>query len=305
MNNQYDVSILLSTYNGEMYISELLQSLENQEEVSFQIIIRDDGSEDNTVKIIEDFSSKYGNIHLIKANNLGAKKSFMQLTTLKLDTEYYAYCDQDDIWDKDKLSIALKSLKKFKNQSIPLLYYCETRLVDKEKNVILQSTDYGNPYTLGQLLVKNHVPGCTMVFNRALKDKVVDMPYDSYQYMPYHDHWLYIICRMFNGEVCYDNVPRISYRQHGNNTVGERSLLKIFMESGIFDNNQIRSNRAKELLILFKNQVPNESVLTISKLANYDDTIQARFNLLFCKEIKPITFAEKIAFDIFTILGRI
>ena len=99
------VNILMSTYNGEKYIEEQIQSILNQEEVIIKLYIRDDGSTDNTVKIIESFNKE--NIVLFKMSNIGWKKSSLELTKLVEyhDDEYYAFSDQDDVWKKIKFQL--------------------------------------------------------------------------------------------------------------------------------------------------------------------------------------------------------
>lgn len=118
------VNILMSTYNGEKYIEEQIQSILNQEEVIIKLYIRDDGSTDNTVKIIESFNKE--NIVLFKMSNIGWKKSFLELTKLVEyhDDEYYAFSDQDDVWKKNKISIAINYLEEKKSSS-QIRAYCK------------------------------------------------------------------------------------------------------------------------------------------------------------------------------------
>ena len=113
MDCKNKVVILLSTYNGEKYLKEQLDSLLNQTYKNIDIYIRDDGSKDETVNIIKKYQNEYDNIHLEEGKNLGFIKSFFEL--LKNGDEnvdIYSYCDQDDIWEEDKIERAVKFINK-------------------------------------------------------------------------------------------------------------------------------------------------------------------------------------------------
>ena len=106
------VAILMSTYNGEKYLKEQIESLLAQTYGNIEIYIRDDGSKDNTIKIIKNYKEKYNNIVLKEGKNIGFINSFFELLNLCNDADYYAYCDQDDVWMNDKIERAVKFLGK-------------------------------------------------------------------------------------------------------------------------------------------------------------------------------------------------
>ena len=108
-----DVVVLLSTYNGERYLRQQLESLINQKEVAVRILVRDDGSSDGTVKILDEFSADK-KLEYYRGNNIGAADSFIDLLFSAPISSFYALCDQDDIWDDDKLSVAVKRLEHVK-----------------------------------------------------------------------------------------------------------------------------------------------------------------------------------------------
>ena len=117
------VTVLVSTYNGQKYLSKQLDSLISQVGVDMKIIVRDDGSSDGTRQILRNYAQTYSNIQLLFEDNCGAEESFNKLCQYSLQqdlTDYYAFCDQDDVWDNDKLSIAIQSLEKF-----DLSIYCK------------------------------------------------------------------------------------------------------------------------------------------------------------------------------------
>ena len=122
------VCVLLSTYNGEKYLKEQLDSVLNQKDITLNFLVRDDGSTDSTIDILKQYE-KEGKIKLIVGKNIGYKKSFYELAKLAPLSDYYAFCDQDDVWDDDKLITAVNMLER-ENNSIPLLYFSALRVVN-------------------------------------------------------------------------------------------------------------------------------------------------------------------------------
>ena len=115
MSNKGKVAVLLSTYNGEKYIRCQLESILNQRlDREFSIFVRDDGSNDNTVQILESYNDH--RIVITRGNNLGANRSFLELIkkdkSLPSEYEFFSFADQDDQWHLDKLQIAVDMLEK-------------------------------------------------------------------------------------------------------------------------------------------------------------------------------------------------
>ena len=108
------VAVLISTYNGEKYIKEQIDSILNQTYKNIEIVIRDDGSSDSTIEIIKEYQKKHSNIILKEGTNVGFIKSFFQLLGLA-DSDYYAYCDQDDVWMENKIELAVNALNEADN----------------------------------------------------------------------------------------------------------------------------------------------------------------------------------------------
>ena len=229
----------MSVYNGGQYLRAQLDSIVAQTISPIALLIRDDGSVDNTVKIIQEYQNFYPWISYYKGENIGVQKSFLDLIA-KSDPEadYLALSDQDDEWLPEKLQRALTCLKKLENGQgstrisvdHPILYCSDKQIVDQELNPlhvtvsrIVRSPSFGNA------LVQNICTGCTAVMNRALANLINSHPPVCYDSMVMHDWWLYLTASCF-GSVYYDDESFIRYRQHGNNTSGaminQRNLLK-------------------------------------------------------------------------------
>ncbi len=205
----------MSTYNGEKYLREQLDSLLAQTYSPIEILIRDDSSSDGTVKIIKEYITLHENIRLIQGGNLGATNSFFALLA-EADADYVAFCDQDDIWMPDKVEVAVQTIEAEPNQDLPILYCGNKLLVDGDGKELSQALDKDIRPGFGNALVENICTGCTSVLNRVLiEDIKAHFPHDAM----FHDWWCYLVAS-HHGKVIFDETPHIYYRQHGNNEVG-------------------------------------------------------------------------------------
>ncbi len=209
------VLILLSVYNGNQFLGEQLKSIVEQEDVEIELMIRDDGSTDNTEEIIDEWSGKIV-INYWKGENIGAAKSFMELLrNAPEDYTFYAFADQDDYWESNKIKVAVDKIQTEKDR--PALYYSDVRRVGSYLEPIQDpfKKNY-HTETLQSALIVASAPGCTMVFNRALLETLKKyVPGDFYM----HDEWMLRVAAAVGGRITYDPVPHILYRQHGSNTV--------------------------------------------------------------------------------------
>ena len=223
MKNQ-KIIVLLSTYNGEKYLKEQLNSLFSQTYKDFEIIARDDVSSDKTLEILKSYDVKI----IESTQNLGAKKSFSTLLEYALqnsDSEYFMFCDQDDVWNHNKIEKTLakmKELEAFYGNEKPLLIHTDLEVVDENLGTISNSMweyEYILPKcnSFNRLLIQNTVTGCTMMINRKLALKSLDIPKEAIM----HDWWIGLVASYF-GKIGYINASTIKYRQHGNNTIGAK-----------------------------------------------------------------------------------
>ena len=243
------VTVLMSTYNGEKYLRQQIESILNQEGVDVELIVRDDCSADKTLEVLKEYQKTHNNIKIIEGTqNLGACRSFFQLIGSYDTSDYYALSDQDDIWDTDKLKIAVGFLEK-RNPEIPLLYYSNLRIVDANGHFCRIS--HSKPH-IGKskysALSENLATGCTIVYNKTLAGLACQVKPKKF-YM--HDAWLYLVAKMF-GETIYDFNPHINYRQHGDNVVGHeltgvKRWIQRFENLSKRKNSSTRSDCAKEI----------------------------------------------------------
>ena len=300
-----NIAIIMSTYNGESYIKEQLLSIANQEKVNYKLFIRDDGSKDDTIKIINGLKNKM-NIELIKDENIGAGKSFMILLKYVLSLEekfdYYAFADQDDIWFKDKLISAIKMI----NKEEPLLYCCN-QIDYKNKKPVGESKNKGYiAPTLKQSLLKCDVPGCTYVFNKAMANKIekTRIPIDEFLMYRFHDTWIYSVACIY-GKIVYDEKPHIYYRIHEANTSMKKvGYIKKFILSFSKTKHRkgMRSLHARQLLEKCDN-IKQEDIELLKKIGEYRNNIKSRFTIISDKEIPRICNENILAFYLKVLTG--
>lgn len=211
------VLVLMATYNGAKYLDEQIQSLLDQENVKVEILVRDDGSTDDTIKILSRWKSQK-KLNWYKGKHLNVQFGFFDLMeqARTRDVDYIAFCDQDDVWDINKLEIAVNQLERKCNKSVPGLYYCGQRLVNENMEFIADHrlNEYRN---LRTRFILSDIAGCTAVFNKALLYKVLEY---KPKYMLMHDTWVLKVCLALGGKVVVDPEPHMNYRQHSSNTVG-------------------------------------------------------------------------------------
>ena len=300
-----NITVLLSTYNGERYLAEQIGSLLNQRGVDIQILIRDDGSTDSTVEIIKDYRNRDERVHFIQGKNVGAGQSFFDLICRSQDTEYYAFCDQDDVWDEDKLLCALEMIGEC-NADIPVLYHSNLRIVDENLQVIRIAhecpIDESQKYSC---LARNAVTGCTAVFNMAAK-RLIQSHIPSEDIL--HDNWIYMVCKFF-GTVYYDFEPHISYRQHAANVVGMHKMTFCGYLSRIrrffIKGQQPRYERALLFQKYYWNLMSKEDQQKLLEILEYKKSFYKRMKLLFDKDIREQTKRGDLRYRLLIIRGSI
>lgn len=273
------VIVLLSTYNGEKYLKEQIESVLNQKNVEVKILVRDDGSTDNTVKILEEYQKK-GKLSWYCGKNLKPAMSFIDLIFTANESDYYAFCDQDDVWDNNKLEVAISKIKNYRDT--PAMYYSSQRLVDKELNLInihkinTERTKYAS-------FIINNAAGCTVVFNKELLKKIKAHRPD---WVAMHDNWTYKVCVSLGGFVYADEDAYINYRQHGKNVVGLNSDFfgKVKRAKDIIFTSSIKKN-IEQLYKLYGNEMIEEYKKICECIIGSSKSIKNRFELLKNKDI--------------------
>lgn len=292
------VAVLLSTYNGNKYLDELLDSIYKQD-LNGEIIvcIRDDGSKDNTRDIVLNWKEKL-DISLFEGKNVGPRDSFKELLRNAPLCDYYAFCDQDDIWHKDKLSSAVAMLQQ-QEGNVPLLYYCNTSLVDQNGNILKHTRDNCKPkLKYENLIVQNPALGCEMVFNNELRQIMEQITFDYY-YM--HDVVAIEVAALF-GKIIYDMQPRMDYRQHVESVTQGHDKIKRFFDRidfWFFQDNISISKQAKEILQRYPDVKDKEALQSV---AGYKNGLN-RFGFALNRKFRSVDYKCNRSFILRVLLG--
>lgn len=212
------VAVLLCSYNGEHFLAEQLESIAQQQGAEIYIHVSDDGSEDQTKRILDGFRRRWGEVTLSvkEGPRRGYVANFFSLICSKIEGDYFAYADQDDVWDRDKLSRAIAALSSLP-QNQAGIYCSRTRLISRGGNPLGLSPLFVKPPTFANALIQNIGGGNTMVLNRAARELLRNVgPVDVVS----HDWWTYILVAGSGGAVVYDPHPSLCYRQHQDNLIG-------------------------------------------------------------------------------------
>ena len=227
------VAILLATKQGERFLPLQLQSINNQIHTNWTLWVSDDGSTDNSLKLIERFQEEAGEkrVRVIVGPGQGHTANFLSLTCdSRIDADFYSYSDQDDIWEKDKLARAIDHLQ-FLPEKVPAMYCSRIRLIDEKEREIGLFKLWRKPPSFANALTQNIASGHTIVFNRAARNLLCEA--GPYVDVTSHDWWCYLLLTGCGGSVIYDSYAGVRHRQHEDNCVGAGSSLVAKMKNAV------------------------------------------------------------------------
>lgn len=291
-NNKPTVAVLMSTYNGEKYIKEQLDSIFSQTGTNVKLYVRDDGSTDSTIEILKKYKQNYPITILWDNENVGPGESFLRLVykfAHEREIDYFAFADQDDIWLPDKLDAAIKNIESCDCDE-PVLYSSNQYLYIDGVNKGLRHKEQQSVALIPHM-TKNTIAGCTFVFNKKLAQLIADAERPDYRVVKYrlHDAWIMLVA-IVCGHVIYDGDAYILYRIHDGNTVGLKTLslkqrwgkLQRFWNQR--DDANLRMLTAQQLLESFPGiRLPDKRVLLL--YANYQNSWRDKWALLSQRNI--------------------
>jgi rhamnosyltransferase len=274
------VSILLSSYNGARFLAEQIESIRRQTYTDWTLLVRDDGSSDETVWMVESLAALDSRISLLvdQRGNLGPAASFGVLLehARGAGARYVALADQDDVWFPGKLAREMDQMLAWERkagEAMPVLVHTDLTVVRDDLSVVhdsffaFQDLKHPSDWPLGTLLIQNFVTGCTTLINRALLEVAVPLPG-----VIMHDWWL-ALCAAASGQVLCLPESTVRYRQHGENAQGSQgwrsALLEAFRRPGAWWREsgalfQRAVEQAKELRHRIERQAPLNPVVRSS-----------------------------------------
>ncbi|MFK5882352.1 MAG: glycosyltransferase family 2 protein [Sulfurospirillum sp.] len=270
------VSIAMTTYNGEKFLKEQLNSIINQSYKNLEIIICDDGSFDNTIRMIKEYQKRDNRIKLFEnKKSLGVLKNFEKAISL-CNGDYIAISDQDDIWMFNKIEVMINEIKDC------VLVYHDDSLINRSGKLIYSSFFQSNnilinkEHSIKALMLDNWISGHACMFSSVLKNHILPISED----IEHYDMWIAIVASIY-GNIRFIDKQLVLWRQHGTNTSGskidKRSLLdKIFNPIDSVTMLDWNKNRIRRLKFLKKQTTSNNLRSFIDDAINYY-TLSNRF----------------------------
>ncbi|WP_256672239.1 glycosyltransferase family 2 protein [Pseudomonas sp. o96-267] len=225
------VAILMATYNGSKYLQAQLESIARQSHRNWVLYASDDGSTDSTFSILQAFQQTQGagRVHLLQGPRRGFAQNFLSLVRNRnICADYFAFCDQDDIWFEHKLDRAIASLHHRKTGQLPAFYCSRTRLIDERGRVIGYSRHFKRSPSFRNALVQSIAGANTIVLNKPARALLARVPTNAP--VVSHDWLCYLLVSGNGGEVIYDATPSVDYRQHSSNLMGSNITLNSRIE---------------------------------------------------------------------------
>jgi rhamnosyltransferase len=280
------LAVLLSSYNGENYIKEQIESiLAQQGDFTLELWVRDDGSSDSTPRILEEYA-RAGKLQWYTGENLKPAKSFMDLLLRCPGYDYYAFADQDDYWHPQKLQAALTLLA---GHEAPAIAFANARLVDGKLQSLGRNV-YKQPpkRDFYSLTVGSNIIGCTMLFNSPMARLAQEKPMPEAMYM--HDYYLLMLCTLYGGTVFYDETPYMDYRQHGGNVIGAKwtkwDALKDRIHRITKPAKVSIAAQAQSMLALYPDAPAGEKLTFLRQVATYRDSFGKALKLACSRKPK-------------------
>lgn len=306
IRNEYDmkIAVLMSTYNGEKFVEEQINSILNQKgDFTIHLIVRDDGSIDATQNILEEYQNK-GFLKWSTGKNLGPAKSFMYLIKENPGYDFYAFSDQDDYWLPDKLKRALYQLSGINK---PAVYFSNAELVDENLESLGRLVYKEKPKVdLETLTCAGGVLGCTVVFNKIMAHYLQIYPNPDQIIM--HDFYVSLLCVALNGQLIFDPVNTMKYRQHSKNVIGvSHGILGTLIgriKDIVYKEPVGIAKQANEIIKIYRKDLPQYSLKWLEKIENYNTGFLNQIKLALSKQTAYINKNMSIKIRLSILMGH-
>ena len=304
--NNFNVDILLATFNSAKFLRQQVDSILSQDCSCWRLFIRDGGSSDKTLEMANNYCKQYPEkIFLIKADHpANACENFSRLLEIAT-ADYIMFSDHDDVWHSDKItkSLALMTEAEHKYGGIvPIMLFSDKIVVDENLNVIANSYfQYQkiNPYrlSLNYILLQNVPNGCTMLLNRALARIAQPIPVEAVM----HDHWI-TLCAAAMGNIIYLKESTLLYRQHANNVFGARRYGLNYLLNKVLGGIEPLQNRflqnlfqAKCFLERYKNNLDSKKLKLLEDFVElHNACFIRRYHIIFRRRILKNGFGRNL-----------
>lgn len=308
MNNKKSgliVTVILATYNGSRYLPAQLESLARQTVRPTHIVVRDDGSVDGSLALVKQWAERQDiACQVITGPNLGPARSFLTATTQAADSDYYFFCDQDDVWLDDKIERAVTRLGSAE-QAKPMLYASRLQVVDQELQPLRES-ELPSHLSFSSAAYESLLTGCTMAFNRTFRALLsTRLP----EFVLMHDWWCYLLATGVEGaELVYDDRPTILYRQHATNAVGAGptgfKAIKTRLKGFVSAKQPLRFLQLQEFSRLHEGRLSATATDTVRRLRSARCNPWVRPSIALSLPIERQTFSSVLSTRLTILINR-
>lgn len=301
-----NVLILMSTYNGGNHIRCQVESILSQKDVSTFLLIRDDGSKNETKNILCEITEKHKDrIKLFLENNVGWKASFQKLLHYPETQgfDYYGFSDQDDVWKENKIISCIRLMEADTEYQGPKLIQCNSITADEHLNILQeQEIHYASPSSKKMCIAQEYFRGCSMLWNRELM-KIIGQ-YEVKKQIP-HDYWVGLLGYWF-GKIYYCKEPLFYHIRYDKNSSSDGNLKKARMQrlSSFIDGKDVYINPAYDLLAGYANRLTGDEVNFLQQILASPKRIFSRVTLAADSAFKRESRLSTILFKINILLGR-
>lgn len=300
------VCVMMSTYNGEKYISEQIDSILGQNHVDVTLMIRDDGSTDGTLALLRKYEAEHDNISVCTGANLGYARSFWSiLLNAPENCNYYAFSDQDDVWEPNKLASGIHALRQSKDAC--KLYASALNVTDADLNFQYKNVFKKLKPQLGSAITRPRLSGCTMIFTPGLLRlcKKMDICQPDGKCMS-HDGAVYLTYLACGGKILFSQKSYIKLRRHEETVTGHgKGIIKrITSVTNIFTTRRHEATQQAGFLYShLKDDMTVESRALCEDILHYRNSLSKTLKLCFDKRIKCNLFSVD-AITFFAVLFR-
>lgn len=286
------VLIMMSTYNGGENIIRQVESIINQEKVDVSLLIRDDGSDDNTLKVLKKIEKDFDNVNVVYGKNIGWKKSFLDLVyQASLNYDYYGFSDQDDIWFSDKVSALINAMETDPT-SMPKLAHCNSLSVDGElKKRNEQETRTACPPNFKAAIATEYFQGCGMLWNKQAMELV--RLYRPENEDLAHDYWIGLVCYLF-GKVYFCEEPKFYHIRYEDNSSEDGNVWKGRLKrlKKFISKSKVYMNPSEDLYKGYYSLLNREQLSFIKEVILYRVSLLNKIKLIVDRSfIRPSTIA--------------
>lgn len=289
----YKVLILMSTYNGKNKIRKQVESIIQQKDVDSYICIRDDGSDNETIEVIENLAQEYcGRIFVMKENNVGWKQSFLNLV-YEADNiyDYYGFSDQDDIWFDDKIINCIHIAEKDDYRG-PQLIHCNSVSVTSDlRPRSEQENRIAAPPSFEAAIATEYFQGCGMLWNKEAMNIIKKYKPNNKDIA--HDYWVGLICYL-SGKIYFCEKPMFYHIRYDSNSSedGNRNKGRAKRIKTLLRGENAYMNPAEDILVGYSEFLSNNEIFILKNILNYKKNCLCKFRLLINRKfVKPTLLA--------------